>query len=53
MSEEVNHTTGYARKTSSALMSVWKRRHMSWEAKVTMYEGTVEPTLLYGCKCRH
>ena len=27
---------------------LWKKRHISREAKVGMYEGIIEPSLLYG-----
>ena len=27
-----------------------KKRHISREAKVGMYEGIIEPSLLYGCE---
>merc|ERR1712002_1056172 len=33
-----------------ALKDVWKKRHISREAKVGMYEGIIEPSLLYGCE---
>ena len=33
-----------------ALKDVWKKRHISREAKVRMYEGIIEPSLLYGCE---
>ena len=39
MNGKSNHTIGYARKTTGALMSLWKRRSVSWEAKVTMCNG--------------
>ena len=32
------------------LKSLWKIRNVSMEAKVGMFEGIVEPSLLYGCK---
>ena len=50
MSEEVGHRIGEARKASGALQKLWKNRRMSREAKVGMYEGIVEPSLLYGCE---
>ena len=50
MIEEVKHETGDARKTESALTSLLKRRDISREAKVSMYEGTVETALLSGCE---
>merc|ERR1712105_304859 len=50
MNEEVSHRIGEARKVSGALQKLWKNRNMSMEAKVGMYEGIVEPTLLYGCE---
>merc|ERR1712002_1337670 len=31
-------------------MGVWRKRHISREAKVGMYEGIIEPSLLYGCE---
>ena len=33
-----------------ALKDVWKKRHIFREAKVGMYEGIIEPSLLYGCE---
>ena len=50
MGEEVNHRIGEARKAWGALKDVWKKRHISREAKVGMYEGIIEPSLLYGCE---
>jgi len=50
MNEEVRHRIGEARKASGALQKLWKNRRMSNEAKVGMYEGIVEPSLLYGCE---
>ena len=50
MSEEVNHRIGEARKACGALKDLWKKRHISIEAKVGMYEGIIEPSLLYGCE---
>merc|ERR1711872_65064 len=48
MSEEVNHRIGEARKACGALKGLWKKRHISREVKVRMYEGIIEPSLLYG-----
>ena len=31
-------------------MGELKKRHMSREAKVGMYEGIIEPSLLYSCE---
>ena len=50
MEEEVNHRITEARKAWGAMKDVWKKRHISREAKVGMYEGIIEPTLLYGCE---
>merc|ERR1712237_163966 len=50
MNEEVSHRIGEARKVSGAFQKLWKNRNISVEAKVGMYEGIVEPTLLYGCE---
>jgi len=50
MNEEVSHSIGEARMVSGALQKLWKNLNMSMEAKVGMYEGIVEPTLLYGCE---
>ncbi|MEL7302024.1 MAG: reverse transcriptase family protein, partial [Pseudomonadota bacterium] len=50
MNDEVSHRIGEARKVSGALQKLWKNRRMSMEAKVGMYEGIIEPTLLYGCE---
>merc|ERR1712002_1070031 len=50
MGEEVNHRIGEARRAWGALKDVWKKRHISREAKVGTYEGIIEPSLLYGCE---
>ena len=50
MGEKVNHRIGEARKAWGALKDVWKKRHISREAKVGMYEGIIELSLLYGCE---
>ena len=50
MGEEVNHRIGEARKAWGALKDVWKKRHIFREAKVGMYKGIIEPSLLYGCE---
>ena len=50
MDEEVNHRITEAKKAWGALKDVWKKRHISREAKVGMYEGIIEPSLLYGCE---
>ena len=39
MEEEVNHRITEARKAWEAMKDVWKKRHISREAKVGMYEG--------------
>ena len=46
--EEVNHRIVEARKAWGALKELWKKGSISIGAKVGMYEGVVEPTLLYG-----
>ena len=48
MGEKVNRRIGEARKAWRALKDVWKKRHISREAKVGMCEGIIEPSLLYG-----
>ena len=50
MGEKVNHRITEANKVWGALKAVWKKRHISREAKVGMYEGIIEPSLLYGCE---
>ena len=50
ISEEVNDRITEAKKAWGALKDVWKKRHISHEAKVGMYEGIIEPSLLYGCE---
>ena len=45
MGEEVNHRITEANKAWGALKDVWKKRHISQEAKVGMYEGIIEPSL--------
>ena len=37
-----------ARKNAGMLNMLWRRRNLSKEAKVGMFEGIVEPSLLYG-----
>ena len=49
-SEEVNHRIGEARKACGALKDLWKKRHISREAKLGIYKGIFELSLLYGCK---
>ena len=49
MGEEVNHRITEAKKAWGALNDVWKKRHMSRETKVGMYEEIIDPSLLYGC----
>ena len=48
MNEEVNHRVGEAKKVVGGLQKLWKKRCVSREAKVGMYEGIVESSLLYG-----
>ena len=48
--EEMNHRITEARKAGGAMKDVWKKQHISREAKVGMYEGITEPSLLYGCE---
>ena len=38
------------RRAWGALKDVWKKRHTSKNAKVGIYEGLIEPSLLYGCE---
>ena len=46
--KENSHRIGDGRMTVGPLMTLWKRRHVSREAKANMYGGIVQPTLLYG-----
>ena len=48
MHEEISHRITEARKAAGALGSLWKRRNICREAKVGMFEGIVEPSLMYG-----
>ena len=48
MHEELCHRMKEARKNAGMLKSLWNRRNVSREAKVGMFEGIVEPSLLYG-----
>ena len=48
MSEEVNHRVTEAKKARGALKDLWKKRHISQEAKVVMNGEIIEPSLLYG-----
>ena len=48
MEDEVNHRIAEARKAWGSLKDIWKKRHISREAKVGMFEGIIEPSLLYG-----
>merc|ERR1712002_1100659 len=50
MGEEVYHRIGEARRAWGALKDVWKKKHISREAKVRMYEGIIEPSLLHCCE---
>merc|ERR1711921_31529 len=50
MGEEVTQRIGEARRAWGALKDVWKKRHISREAKVGMYKGIIEPSPLYGCE---
>ena len=50
MVEEVNHRITEAKKAWGALKDAWKKRNVSREAKVGMYEGIIEPSPLYGCE---
>ena len=50
MGDEVNHSITEVKKALGALKDIWKKRHISREAKVGMYEGIIEPSLLYGCE---
>ena len=44
---EVNHRIGEARKAYRALKVLWKKRHISREAKVGIYEVIIELSLLH------
>ena len=50
MGEEVNHRITEVEKAGGTLKGVWKKRHISREAKVEMYEGIIKLSLLYGCE---
>ena len=50
MGEVVNHRKGEASRAWGALKDVWKKRHISREVKVGMYEGIIELNQLYGCE---
>ena len=50
MKEDMYHRITEARKAWGAMKDVWKKQHISREAKVGMYEGIIEPSLLYGCE---
>merc|ERR1712002_206763 len=50
MNEELSHRIGEARKASGPMQRLWKNRRMSVQAKVGMYKGIVEPSLLYACE---
>ena len=50
MGEEVNQRITDVKKAWGTLKDGWKKRHISREAKVGMYEGIIEPSLLYGCE---
>ena len=50
MSEEVNHRIGEARKGCRGLKDLWKKRHISREAKAGIYDRIIEPRLLYRCE---
>ena len=46
ISKEVNHRIVVARKAVGTLWSLWKRRHMCSDAKVGIYDGIVEPSIV-------
>ena len=51
--KRVNHRITEAKKAWGALKDIWKKKGIpgiSREAKVGMYEGITEPSLLYGCE---
>ena len=48
LKEEINHRISEARKAAGALQGIWKKRRLSIDAKVGMYDAIVEPSLLYG-----
>ena len=50
INEEVNHRIEEAQKACRALKCLRKERHISIEVSVGMYEGIIEPSLLYGCE---
>ena len=50
MSEELESRMMQGRKLVGAMKAVWNARGMDAQAKLGMYEGIVEPTVLYGCE---
>ena len=46
----MNHGITEAKKMYGTLKDLWKRKHISREAKAGMYEGIIEPSPLYGCE---
>ena len=48
--EVVNHRITEVKKPWGAQKDTWKKRYIPQEAKVGMYEGIIEPCLLYGCE---
>jgi len=50
METEVRHRVGEGAKVLGALRGVWRKRDLSVEAKMGMFEGIVVPSVLYGCE---
>jgi hypothetical protein len=48
MNSEMKHRVSEAKKVSGVLKKTGKGEGMSTYAKISMYEGIVAPTLLYG-----
>jgi len=46
----VRHRVGEGAKVLGALRGVWRKRDLSVEAKMGMFEGIVVPSVLYGCE---
>lgn len=50
MSDEVDQRIAKSKKAWGALEVLWSKRDISTEAKVQMFEGIIESSLLYGCE---
>ena len=48
MEAEWKHRVGEGRMAAGAWKNAWKRRKVTTEAKMSMYNGIIVPSVLYG-----